>query len=310
MSTNSRNNLIQLLTLLFFVEFSISATENESQSKLTNSYCLQCHGNLYYNLTDDETGKTRRKLMSINCIIDTSVYKLSNHKNFKCTNCHSNEFKQFPHPKSALLEEIGSCVDCHSGDSIAQVYKFDLIDIDFQQSVHATKHSENFTCWMCHEAHSYKVKANTIEYDNSMCLSCHANPKRYNLIIEKNNPNIIEKHEWLPNQQLHFQNVRCIECHARINDSVLVAHNIQPKAKAVKMCKECHSTNTLLQQTLYKFQSKEAINKNGYFNGVILNNSYVIGANRNYFLNMASLAIFLMVVIGIIIHSILRIKFK
>jgi predicted CXXCH cytochrome family protein len=201
-------------------------------------------------------------------------------------------------------------VECHSGDSIAEAYKFDLIDEDFQKSVHATKHSENFTCWMCHEAHSYKVNATTIEYDNSMCLSCHSNTKKYNLILAKSNPNIIQKHEWLPNQQLHFQNVRCIECHARVNDSILVAHNIQPKSKAVKLCVECHSTNSLLKQTLYKYQSKEQISRNGYFNAAILNKSYVIGANRNYYLNVASVIILVIVLGGIAIHTILRITLK
>ncbi len=284
---------------------------NSKTASLTgNAYCLQCHGNMYYNLVNHETGKVHRKLMSLNCLIDTIVFNKSNHRKFKCTNCHSNDFKIFPHSEKALFEEIGSCIDCHGGDSVATVYKFDLIDNDFQKSVHVKKHGENFTCWVCHDAHSYNVKASSIEYDNSMCLSCHANAKKYKLILDKSNPNIIEKHEWLPNQQLHFQNVRCIECHARVNDSLLVAHNIQPKSKAVKLCVECHSTNSLLRQTLYKYQSKEQISRNGYFNAVILNKSYVIGANRNYYLNVASIVIILIVFAGIAVHIILRLVFK
>lgn len=288
----------------------INTQASKSDSLTGNAYCLQCHGNMYYGLKNKETGRVHRKMMSINCVIDTIVFKKSNHRKFQCTSCHSNEFKKFPHSEKALLEEIGSCVECHSGDSVATAYKFDLIEVDFQKSIHATKHSENFTCWACHEAHSYKVKATTIEYDNSMCLSCHANTKKYNLILDKNNPNIIEKHDWLPNQQTHFQNVRCIECHARVNDSILVSHNIQPKSKAVKRCVECHSTNSLLQQTLYKYQFKQQISRNGYFNAAILNKSYVIGANRNYYLNVASIIILLIVLVGIAIHTFLRIKLK
>jgi len=304
------------IVMVFFLSFAppgISKNNNQtskSDSLTGNKYCLQCHGNMYYGLKNPETGKVHRKMMSINCVIDTSVFKKSNHRKFQCTSCHSDEFKKFPHSEKALLEEIGSCVECHSGDSVATAYKFDLIDIDFQKSVHAKKHGENFTCWMCHEAHSYKVNATTVEYDNSMCLSCHANTKKYNLILNKNNPNILEKHEWLPNQQIHFQNVRCIECHARVNDSILVAHNIQPKSKAVKLCVECHSTNSLLQQTLYKYQSKQQISRNGYFNAAILNKSYVIGANRNYYLNVASIIILIIVLGGIAIHTFLRIKLK
>jgi predicted CXXCH cytochrome family protein len=302
--------------LFFFLFFTLPGISNsniqvsKSDSLTGNNYCLQCHGQMYYGLKSPESGKVHRKMMSLNCIIDTSVFKKSNHRKFQCTSCHSDDFKKFPHSEKALMEEIGSCVECHSGDSVATAYKFDLIDIDFQKSVHVTKHAENFTCWACHEAHSYKVKATTVEYDNSMCLSCHANTKKYNLILNKNNPNILEKHDWLPNQQTHFQNVRCIECHARVNDSILVAHNIQPKEKAVKRCVECHSTNSLLQQTLYKYQHKEQISRNGYFNAAILNKSYVIGANRNYYLNVASIVILLIVLGGIAIHTFLRIKLK
>jgi hypothetical protein len=287
-----------------------TAQTGKSDSLTGNAYCLQCHGHTYYGLKNTESGKVHRKIMSINSVIDTTVFKQSNHHDFKCTDCHSNEFKQFPHTEKALLEEISSCIECHSGDSIASAYKFELIDADFQKSVHATKHGGSFTCWMCHEAHSHKVKANSIEYDNSMCLSCHANAKKYNLILHKNHPNIIQKHDWLPNQQLHFQNVRCIECHAMINDSILVAHNIQPKAKAVKKCIECHSTNSLLKQTLYKFQSTDEINKNGFFNAAILNKSYVIGANRNHYLNIISIVILIFVLGGIAIHAFLRITKK
>jgi predicted CXXCH cytochrome family protein len=294
-------SIIFVVEALFFMTFA---------NDYGNDYCLKCHGNMYYELTNTETGKIHRKMMSTNCEIDTLVFKKSNHRKFKCLSCHSDEFKEFPHSEKALLEEIGSCVECHSGDSVATVYKFDLIEIDFQKSVHATKHSANFTCWMCHEAHSYKVNATTIEYDNSMCLSCHANTKKYNLILNKNNPNIIKKHDWLPNQQLHFQNVRCIECHARVNDSILVAHNIQPKSKAVKMCVECHSTNSLLKQTLYKYQSTSQISSKGFLNAAIMNKSYVIGANRNIYLNIASLIILIIVISGIVIHIVLRIKSK
>ena len=43
--------------------------------------------------------------------------------------------------------------------------------------------------------------------------------------------------------------------------------------------------------SLYKFESKEQ-RQDGFFNGIILNESYVIGANRNEYLNILSLIIF------------------
>ena len=57
--------------------------------------------------------------------------------------------------------------------------------------------------------------------------------------------------------------------------------------------------------TLYKFQSKEN-RKNGFVNAVILNESYVIGANRNVFLNYASIALFGFVVFVICVHIFFR----
>jgi hypothetical protein len=59
--------------------------------------------------------------------------------------------------------------------------------------------------------------------------------------------------------------------------------------------------------SLYKFESKEQ-RRDGFFNGIILNASYVIGANRNEYLNLLSIVIFGGVMVIIIIHIIARIK--
>jgi hypothetical protein len=59
--------------------------------------------------------------------------------------------------------------------------------------------------------------------------------------------------------------------------------------------------------SLYKFESK-AQRRDGFFNGIILNESYVIGANRNEYLNFLSL-IMCAGVLGVIgIHIFFRIK--
>jgi hypothetical protein len=80
-----------------------------------------------------------------------------------------------------------------------------------------------------------------------------------------------------------------------------------PKDEAVKKCNECHSRSSMLMASLYKFQSKEQ-RRDGFFNGIILNESYVIGANRNEYLNLLSLIIFGLVVIIIVVHIYFRIK--
>ncbi len=59
--------------------------------------------------------------------------------------------------------------------------------------------------------------------------------------------------------------------------------------------------------SLYKFESKEQ-RRDGFFNGIILNSSYVIGANRNEYLNLLSLIIFIVVMVVIVIHIVFRIR--
>lgn len=121
--------------------------------------------------------------------------------------------------------------------------------------------------------------------------------------------NIMKTHEWLPNQTAHFSSVRCIECHAQINDSLFVAHLIKPKAEAVRKCNECHSQNSILMASLYKFESKQQ-RDDGFFNGALLSGSYVIGANRNKYLNFISLVIFAGVIGVVAGHTFFRIRKK
>jgi len=58
--------------------------------------------------------------------------------------------------------------------------------------------------------------------------------------------------------------------------------------------------------SLYKFQIREKRNKLGFFNASILSESYIIGANRNYYLNVVSIVIFGLVFTGVLFHGLLR----
>jgi hypothetical protein len=314
-------NLVLLslsVSILLFVTASFT-TDGPAKAKFKNAAlnekCFKCHGQSKYTFQNSESGNTVTKRMYKECIMNRDVFYASNHKQFKCTDCHSVSYDTFPHNGQLRMEAKYACNDCHAGDPLYAKFHFEKIEEEFQQSVHSAKHSADFTCWMCHNAHTYKINARsnenikqTIAYDNSICLSCHADITKYQLVTDKTNPNLIEKHDWLPNQNLHFQNVRCIECHARVNDSLLVSHNIQPKAKAVRRCVECHSTDSKLMASLYKHTSAQNRNKLGFFNGAILKNeAYVIGANRNYYLNIISIVIVAAGFLGIAIHASLRI---
>ncbi len=247
-------------------------------------------------------------------IVNETEFYQSNHKSFSCTDCHSSEYTTFPHSGELRMEPKFTCIDCHGGDEQFAKYHFEEIEAEYKESVHYKLEADGFSCWKCHNPHTYKISVRnsenlkeTIAYDNAICLNCHSDFTKFQLLTDKPEINIIKKHDWLPNQTSHFANVRCIECHTKVNNDIPVSHLILPKEQAVRHCNECHSQNSLLMASLYKFESK-AQRRDGFFNGIILNGSYVIGANRNEYLNLLSLIIFCAVIGVIVIHIIFRIR--
>jgi hypothetical protein len=316
MITNSaRNNLLLLFLFLMPALSALSQDEYVAPAYLEeNKACLKCHGRKYFTYQNETIGREIKERMNPYYYVDSTDFYVSNHRNFQCTDCHSSAYaSSFPHPNELRFEPMMVCMDCHEGDEIYEKYNFALIQEEYLQSVHSEKHSEEFNCWMCHNPHSYKITARnsdnlleTIRYDNEICLNCHSDQSKLGLLSDRHIYDMLNQHSWLPNSKLHFQRVRCIECHARISDTLMVAHAVQPKEKAVKLCVECHSQNSLLTASLYKHIKQETQEKQGFLNSAILSQGYVIGANRNTFLNYGSLAIFAMVIMGIAGHAILR----
>ena len=274
-----------------------------------NEYCLRCHGEVKFVLEDPETGRSTTEHMCPDRNIDRDAFYTGVHKAFACTDCHSYDYTTFPHAIATRLEEQFVCMDCHGYDETFAKYHFEEIEVEFEESIH---NIEGFTCWKCHNPHSYRAFMRNAEdlqeavlYDNNMCLNCHANFDRFTLLTDRDEIVVVESHDWLPNQAAHFKKVRCIECHTEINDSILIAHKILPKTSAVQNCTACHSKDSRLMHTLYKFQSLEE-RKGGFLNGIMINNSYVIGANQNVWLNRLSVLVFGLTLIVIVFHIYLR----
>lgn len=315
-----------LFTIIFLLAaLTLEAQENEgvglnAEFYEVNDYvneneaCLRCHGELKYTIEDEVSGKVLTEQMCDCNAIDREAYYTGVHKAFACGDCHSYGFEEFPHSIEARMEDMLLCMDCHGYDESFAQYHFEDIEVEFTESTH---NMEEFTCWKCHDPHSYRAFMRNAEdikeavlYDNDMCLSCHSNFDQFMLLTDREEINVVESHDWLPNQVAHFRSVRCIECHTEINDSILIAHKILPKADAVRNCTECHSADSRLMHTLYKFQIKEG-RKVGFANGIILNDAYVIGANQNVFLNVISLLVFGLTFLVIAFHAVLRyIKLK
>ncbi len=315
-----------LVTCFLFISICISASNifgtgdtlvREYQNADVNQECLKCHGEKFYYYYNDWVERDIRERMNPFFVVDSAQFYKGTHWDFKCVDCHSEDYSGFPHSGELRMEPLYTCIDCHGGDDKFAQYKFEDIEVEYGKSVHSSRHGENYTCWMCHDPHSYKSTARTgermrdvIAYDNQVCLSCHSDLDQFQALTDMINPDILITHDWLPNQMAHFKSIRCIECHAEYNGDILVSHNIQPKEKAVRLCVDCHSQNSILMASLYRYQFSGHRGELGYYNPEMLENSYVIGANRNYYLNVASLVIFGLTLMVVVIHIVLRILNK
>ncbi len=276
--------------------------------------CLCCHGQKEFALLSADSSETIISTMCEDYIIDSANFLASNHKVFQCIDCHTEDYLKYPHPRSVRFEKPYSCLDCHSDDPELGHLNFEAIQTEYEKSIHYKKMGEEkFSCWKCHEPHSYslfirknKSITDIVKYNNNACLQCHTDfdftkPQKATTL-----DSILSIHDWLPNQSLHFKKIRCIDCHAQTHDSILVAHHILAKDSAVNECIDCHSQNNILQTSLYKHRLKEAREKHGFMNAVVMNEHYVIGANRNYYLNVISFAIFILTIAGTVLHAVIR----
>jgi len=301
--------MVLLATFILPVSVIADVPELDADSK----YCLECHSKFHYTLVDPVYGDEVVMKIYDEIRINPDEYLRGTHGTFSCIDCHSMDYEEHPHPLSAKFEPLNTCIDCHGSGVQYADFNFHTIEKEFQLSVHGDHYIENFSCWSCHNPHTYRNTArqggeitNIVAYSNSMCLGCHGDISHYAVLIERQLTNMLSKHDWLPNQSLHFRKVRCIDCHASTHEDILVAHHVLPASEAVRNCVDCHSTNSILLASLYKHQIIERRNKFGFFNAAITSDAYIIGANRNYYFNIISIVIFGLVLIGISIHASLR----
>ncbi len=292
-------------------ENSMYAGENELN-------CLVCHGKFVYSITDTITGEVRKQLMSENHMVVPAMFYNSVHWNFSCLDCHSEGFTTFPHPLETRFEEPWGCIDCHGYDPNYEQYRFEEIEEEYERSIHYTATEGLISCWKCHNPHYYNPLARQTtggrEYilrSNEMCLRCHGNSTVMGLINDENVSIVLPRHEWLPDVDRHMEAVRCIDCHTRGTDSLFVAHEVMPADSAVRECAECHSKNSILVGTLYRYAAMESRDEKGFINGVMLRNeSYVIGANRSKFISFTGLLAIGMTIAAALTHAFFRIIIK
>lgn len=309
--------IISSLLFILFVLCKLQPASAQYYDDPKNHACLQCHSQQTYSFHNDLMDTEMKHLMNPYFVLDTMALRNGVHHNFDCTDCHSYEYTTYPHTATLKLEPLMTCLDCHGGDESYSQYQFEKIDEEVQKSVHYKVYGDVFTCSKCHSQHTYSATARNsssitqiVDYSNQMCLSCHNDMRKFATVADSAIATVVDIHSWLPNQELHFEHVRCIECHTAVEDNLMVSHNILSKDQAVRRCAECHSANSILKASLYKYQNLQERAQNGNFLGALSNENYVIGSHQIPILKTISLIIFLAAFAGIIIHSIFRITLK
>jgi hypothetical protein len=306
-------NYRTIFIILIFYMSSLNLKAQTVYDDAKNHVCLKCHASQIIKFQNEVTAKEQKKLMNPYYIIDTLGLKAGVHKSFDCTDCHSYDYSVYPHDGNLKLSPMSTCLDCHAGDPSYDSYQFEKINEEFQKSVHFKVSGEDFTCGKCHNQHTYHPTARNsgdvteiVAYSNSLCLSCHNDMNRYELVSGHENPKIVQIHDWLPNQELHFKHVRCIECHTEVVDSLMVSHNILSKDKAVRKCVECHSSDSRLKASLYKYTNLQSRTDSTSIRSIFSNESYVIGAQQFPLLKKLSYLIIALTFVGIGIHLFFR----
>lgn len=302
---------LSLLIVLFFGPVRILQAQYYDTPR--EHQCLKCHAQHSFSFFNELMERDEKRLMNPYYVMDTVAIRAGVHQVFDCTDCHSFEYSTYPHNANLKLEPLNGCLDCHGGDEAYASYQFERINEEVQKSIHYQLHGDEFACSKCHDQHSYKPIARNsssvkeiVAYSNNMCLSCHNDMSRYQMVAGKEKPELVQVHSWLPNQKLHFDNVRCIECHTQVTDSLMVSHNILPKAEALRTCTGCHSGSSKLKASLYKYENIQSRGE-GIWGSVISNESYVIGTQQVPFLQTLSIIILILVLGAIAVHTFFRI---
>jgi len=267
-----RSLLLGLLVRISVVVLVIACTGERALAadSITNAACQECHA-------DVAKLEPKKRVDPTSLVVDGAAFAHSEHHHMVCVDCHVDMTKTLPHPE--VKPRV--CLDCHHGDdSKTGGVSFGAIARDFAASVHVDRTKGAFSCTQCHDPHKMtrSITEQGLEGYNRMCLRCHASAKEFQRLVAKPPSDLEKAHSWLPNREMHWRQVRCVDCHSSYDP--LSYHLILPKEKAVKKCEACHSANTVLSLKLYAYKRDTELAKVGFLNGAIVNDAYVVGATR------------------------------
>jgi Class III cytochrome C family len=274
--------------------------------------CLQCHADgSDFNLLKYKIDliKLQNPEEFIDYQFDPAVYYGSNHGKLECRVCHIVGKEVYPHLKEAKSQYL-TCTYCHRRDRTDQRFAVKKIEDDFNKSIHVAKAGDKFTCFKCHNPHEFNITdrdkpiREIITDDNRICRGCHSHEPIFETLTEREFPNIMDTHGWLPSAELHWRAIRCVECHTAHTETF--THKILAQDKSEQRCVSCHRRDTILLTTLFKHQAETEISRLGFANAAIFGEVYMIGVTRNIYLDRLALIIFGATLLALIGHGGLR----
>ncbi|WED23992.1 cytochrome b/b6 domain-containing protein [Vibrio sp. JC009] len=287
--------------------FKEKARELRAHAKTDNESCLSCHGSDSIN-SEWKTEHGR----SLDLHVDTLHYNDSVHQGQSCESCHQGAddaaFETAPH-RFENDTASRSCDSCH-GEVFSEIDK--QIESSHHTKTIVEKFGNEFECEACHNAHTFKFPERaeditaSIHDSNEACFACHNDLRGYEKLTDKKLLDQDMGHWFLPEKNKHFAAVRCVDCHSAGEGTQI--HTITPAEDAVSDCQLCHSEDTALTSTLYKYsnetkafsmldkgifddselikknaqsiaqRSEKADSPNGFINQKLLDGRYLIGA--------------------------------
>lgn len=280
-------------------DFGLSEVDPDLPMKIKqwNADCLSCHSRQGL---DHPPRQGMDMALLAKLLVEQERFEHGDHGKMACKDCHTEAYVPYPHLPDAS-KQIKGCVECHQNPA-------KTIQPEFKASVHFKDHSDRFTCLSCHDSHNMRKATRqetaglAAEQDNAMCRDCHDSDARYLPLMKPGSrrPDMATAHDWLPEFELHLAHTRCIDCHSPMADVGAVSHEVRGKDKALSRCEACHGDDTELGRRLYKrMMLDEPGSRDGFANAALLSEVYVVGANRNHWVDWGAGAALMLTALAI-----------
>jgi predicted CXXCH cytochrome family protein len=296
-------------------EFDVGESDPQLPAKIWkwNAECYGCHSGYGFREQGlkEPPHEGARKGMDMaklaGMLVAHEGFERGVHGAMACKDCHTDNYVVYPHIPDSR-GKIKGCESCHQAPA-------KIITPEFNASIHYKEHTAGFTCLACHDSHlmqkASKLKSPRLiaQQDNAMCIGCHDSDVRYaRFKPAARRPDLKEAHAFLPNPDMHWRQVRCIDCHTPESDQG-VSHQVTGKGTAERDCASCHSAASALNNRLYRRSPEDQpFEMAGFLNAFVLNEAYVVGATRSLWLDKASLLAGAVLLAGLGIHAAIRLR--